>query len=57
MSEGLLDLSWLPECIEQEWMSRAFVDLSWMPDVMEWALDEDNIEYLAENCLLPYMLE
>lgn len=56
MGEGLLDLCWMTECICEEWMSEAFLDLSWMPDVQEWAEDDDNIEYLAENCDLPWDL-
>lgn len=53
MGEGLLDLSWVSECVGQEWMGRAFVDLSFLPDVHEWAQDEDNVFYLADHGCLP----
>lgn len=53
MGEALLDLSWIQEWVSQRWMGQAFLDLSWLPDVREWAMDEDNIMYLAENGCLP----
>lgn len=55
MGEGLLDLSWVQACIDQEWMGRAFMDLSFLPDVQEWAEDEDNVLYLADHGCLPTM--